>query len=272
MKIKDTFLVGCVIAVFLGLAGESCNKDAQKTLTPEEYKKEDIEKKLAALTIALEANLKFREFGISCGYFRELKSKVIIIPLKKEVIHAAVEYKAALEGLSDEHKEQLLRKNYQELINASTSTFIFLIANNDLKNDEIVYFKTINDGLTLKTENGKEYKLKKFTQNFSTYLNPGWNRGYLHFDNFRNELKGVTRTYSVHFDGFTLACGDKTQTITAWAFEFEESEIDYLTLLEDGLKIDEIRDQYVETSYASIGINSAEILDIIKFIIKVLPK
>ncbi len=61
--------------------------------------------KLNALTVALESNMQFREFKNNCvkwtsfQYRYSMKSRVVLIPLKKEVIDAALNYKAVMTSL-----------------------------------------------------------------------------------------------------------------------------------------------------------------------------
>ena len=78
------------------------------------YDKQQQESKIAqmrdALEVALEANLKYREADVNCGWFNSnLTSKIIMIPLNKDVIDATVAYKVALENLAEDEKNKLLQ-------------------------------------------------------------------------------------------------------------------------------------------------------------------
>lgn len=249
------------------LAGDLLEKIKSKK---SELKEIDGNQRLAALTIALEANLEYREFKNSCGLLSSsLVSKIILIPLKKEVITATIEYKAHLENLSSKKKVAMMHRNYQEYLKSGQSVFVLSVINNEkLHLDAKIYFKNLKNNVRLLSEDRKQYRVTKFTQNFAEPLNPGWNRGYLYFDNFR--LNKKVERYSVHFDEFYVNCDEDAEKVSRWAFSFDESEVNYLALLQAGLSAEEVRQKYVFTPHKSVGLDKEDVLGIIKLILRVL--
>lgn len=243
--------------------------------SPIGIKQRKINEGKQALSLALEANLNYKEFKISCGYWSgsELNSKLIIIPLKKDVIQAALHYKAALEDLSQIQTNDMIKKNLNDLLNSDRATFILIVINNDkLKyGEEIISFDSINTNTQLIGKNNKYYKFVDFSPVFSAPLAPGRNHGYLQFENFRKDYSGIINNYSIQFNRYTMRCSDpKTARSQQVAFSFDESQVDYLALIERGLSTDEIKNRYVSTTFESLNITEEDIINLVKFTIKLL--
>lgn len=272
MKLQKLAFFELIFLACIALILSSCDP----SIYEKQERDKELNRRLEALSIALEANLKFRELSISCGFSRsKLVSKFIIIPLKKEVIDAVIKYKSALEGLSEIEEEQLLRKSYREFLESNKTTFILVVANNptlDSSKDSLS-FRQFDADVKLIGENRRQYKLVEYTSNFTANLNPGWNEGYLHFENFRRDYgNNLINSYAIHFDGYQMSCSDQEFT-QGWAFSFDESEVNYLALIEKGLTKDMIRQRYVVQTYETIGLKESDIENIIKFSMKlVFPK
>jgi hypothetical protein len=257
------------------LATTAC-VDPQKLRLQQEQ--QDIKNKRDALSLTLESNLKFRELSISCGKAnlplnigiggRNLVSKFILIPINKEVIYAVVNYKAALEKLGATERRKLLEKGYAEFLNANKTTFMIIISNNPKLDSakESIHFAKIEEGMRLRLEKN-EYLPLAITPNFMSSLNPGWNDGYIQFGDFRGDYKGSINAYSVNFDGFHMSCGD-VKTSQNWAFLFDESEVNYLALIQKGLSKEEIKSRYIVNSYESIGLSQLDVENLIKIAAK----
>ncbi|MDQ1350890.1 MAG: hypothetical protein QG657_1192 [Acidobacteriota bacterium] len=229
---------------------------------------------LNGLTVALEKNMQFREFKNNCvklssfQYRGSMKTSVVLIPLKKEVIEAALNYRAVLDNLPTHETARLKEKNYKEFLHGNKAAFIIIVLNNEkFDNDESVFFSYIRENIYLKTDNGVTSKLREYTPGFDVGLNPGWNSGYLFFDNFR-EYQNF-KSYSVHFNNLHIKCGSKEQVEPDWAFSYDDSYENFFALFKDGIDIDEVRKDRVQTTYEKMGFGSDDILNIIKFILKI---
>lgn len=271
-KLKSLFLIFLVV---FGLT--SCTQEISQSIQNQKDKTtqaEKINKTKKALSLALEANLKYQEFKISCGYWsNQLTSKFVIIPLKKDVIQAAIAYKAAIDNLTDNQAASIEQEHLSTLLNSGKTTFIFIVINNkQLKyGEEILVFDSIKATTKLVGKNNKSYGLIDFSSNFSTPLSAGWNEGYLEFENFRKDYSGLVNTYSVQFTGYNMKCGDpNTARIQQFSFAFDESQINYLALIEQGLSENDIKERYVSTTYETVGISEQDVLSLVKFCIKLL--
>jgi hypothetical protein len=244
-------------------------------------KDQDIKSKIDALSLTLESNLKFRELRISCGQNnfslgkfdvpllngKNLISKFIVIPINREVIDAVVNYKVALEGLSQSETAKMLSKSYKEFSGSGKTTFIIIISNNPTldSSSDIVKFNKIHEDISLRIGNQEFYPIA-YTTNFLSALNPGWNDGYVQFQDFRNAPRGEgLNAYSINFDGLHMGCGG-TKAIQNWAFLFDESEVNFLSLIQKGLTKEEIRNRYIVNSFESIGLSQTDVTNLIKIV------
>jgi hypothetical protein len=244
-------------------------------LVASSLKAQEMEKE--ALSLAIEQNMEVREFTDFCikqtpGLFStgrdEVKTSMILIPINKEIVDAALDYKFVIEKLTEKEINQLQQKTYQTYLTGSYSVFVLFVKNSEtLDNDDEVYFNDFKTNVYLHDEQNK-FSLKKYTRIFDAKLSPGWNKGYLYFQNFRSDSNF---SYSIHFSGLVInACQDrrdhkpKSQT---WAMSFDESDMRFFSMLQQGLSKDQIRKQYGITSYTTAGLTGLDILNIIGSIV-----
>ena len=244
-------------------------------------KDRDIKSKVDALALTLESNLKFRELRISCGQNnlplgkldvplfnrKNLISKFIVIPINSEVIDAVVNYKVALEGLGKTEAARMADKSYKEFSGSGKTTFIIIISNNPTmdSSSDFVKFNKIDDDISLRIGT-QEFFPTAYTTNFLSSLNPGWNDGYVQFQDFRKDSRGERlNAYSINFDGLHMGC-EGTKAIQNWAFLFDESEVNFLSLIQKGLSKEEIRNRYIVNSFESIGLSQTDVANLIKIV------
>jgi hypothetical protein len=219
-----------------------------------------------ALTLALENNIKFRGFSKKwCGktLTSSVQSNLFMLPLNKEIIDAALDFKCAEEHLNNNVKEELRNKSYNLFINSGETVFILIIINNNLNLDESIQIPSIKSNITLKTENGHEFKVCDFTPSLGVNLNPGWNAGYVYF---KGNIPSSVQSYSIHFKQLSLTCGEKSDNYS-WAFAFDQTDMKFLSLLQGGMRADDIRKKFLISSYKDSGISRTVLENIISFVI-----
>ncbi|MFK8186704.1 MAG: hypothetical protein AB8B99_25290 [Phormidesmis sp.] len=226
---------------------------------------------LEALTLSLEENLAYRELNVSCGPLshKKLVSKVMLIPVNKEVVDAAVSHKAVAERFSESKKQELLEKKRRELLKSDKTTFIMVVVNNPKLEygKDAIYFENISKNLTL-TLNGKPYKLTNFTNNLAASLNPGWDSGYIHFDNFRQDYSGGIDAYAVNFGNFKMVCNGEITASQPWALTFDDTDLNFLALIQEGFTSSEIKEKYVVNTFETIQITQKDVDNMIKILFK----
>jgi hypothetical protein len=232
-----------------------------------------------ALSLAVEQNLEIRRFHDECmkdgtSIFPRkdaVTASVILVPINKEVLDASIAYKAKLDGLSGSATKALEVQCYATYLNGPNAAFVlFVKTNDDLDQDDDVHFVNFGESVFLHDETRK-YILEKYTRVFDEKLSPGWNRGYLYFQNFR---KSKDYSYSVHFSGFVVnACasvGVHSARPESWAMSFDEAYMKFFSLLQEGLSENSIRQKYGITSYTTAGFSGKDILDIINTVVGIL--
>ncbi|NCQ71462.1 MAG: hypothetical protein GPI99_21075 [Microcystis aeruginosa W13-15] len=243
------------------------------------YDKQQQESKIAqmrdALEVALEANLKYREADVNCGWFNSnLTSKIIMIPLNKDVIDATVAYKVALENLAEDEKNKLLQKSYQHFLRGNSATFVIMIVNNDTleHGKNLIYFNDFREDVILLSESQRVHKLKNYDTNLSTFLSPGLNMGYVSFENFRNDQDkdGFMDTYTIRLDRLILTCSNQQKNYQTIALRFDESEVHFVDLIAQGMSKEDIRNKWVAEPYQDVGLKANDVANLLVFVIKIL--
>ena len=256
----------CLPKTTAGSSGKKIREQQQKAQV------QKVKETKGILELALEANIKYREINAPCGLLgvlgNDLKAKIILIPLKDEVIKASVAYKAALDGIDEAQETQLLQRTQYEFLNKQGTFIVAVINDSTLKaGKNQIYFDDVVNNIFLTDELGKKHKVVKHTHNLEKKLNPGVNLGYIHFENFRQNHDGYTDTYTVEFNNFNLVCENNEVRTTEWAFLFDDSEVPFLALIEKGMTKEDIRENYIPDTYTSIGLEAEDILNIVKFVL-----
>ena len=205
---------------------------------------------LTALVLALQHNIGFKLIDVDPSLFSDDTSIIIIVPINKEIIDTSVAYRASMENLTETESSRLLADAYEEYINGKVFVFALFIINNNFNSRRVTGFVSFSENVFLYDEE-RRYNLIRYTHNFDSNLYAGWNSGYLYFPNFRH---AKNNSYSVHFDGY-WASGN-SWNLGSWSFTFDETEIGFLSLLQNGLTESEIRQNY------SIAISESSAIDL----------
>lgn len=225
---------------------------------------QDESTELEALSLAIEENMGIESFRKDCRGFGGYTTTVMVIPINEEIVNATVAYKAKTEQLSSRKEAKLQRQVTKEFVHGDHATFVLITLNETKDQDEIVQFANFKENVDLYTET-KKFSLEKYTRNFDAPLSEGWNKGYLYFKNFR---PSGSNSYSVHLKGLTLQCPSDQATHQV-AFEFDRSEIEFLSLLQKGVSESEIRNRYSIGASASSDLSRSDVLNIVSILVSV---
>ncbi len=256
------------ILLLILLATSSCQSEQYRA---KRLHRKRIQQAHSALEVAIEANIKYREITTSCGWFSPgLATRFLVIPLRKDIIRPAVAYKAAKDSLKPSEEEALLARTENEFLE-KRGTFILIIISNSSSSltsgTHSLSFKDFKNDLTLINESGKKFKMTSYTHNLDANLNPGFNMGYINFDNFRSGHDGHIDTYTLFFRNFRMSCNDSSSLAPTWSFLFEDSEVRFLALVREGWSKQELREDFVATPYERIGLSTSDVLAIVKFVL-----
>ncbi len=234
---------------------------------------------LKAFRLSIESNFEFIKFDNKFPVWvfgvhltdDAIRSLVMLVPLNREIINAAVSYKAFIDKLSQRDAMAVLSKAQDEFLDGGESVFVIFVINDDhLDKDATIYFKDFKKNTFLMDEYGRKYYLKRYTRIFDGKLSPGWNKGYLYFGNFRDSR---SNSYSVHFNELILdarvSVQEHASTRASWAFSFDESEVGFLALLRKGIDEEVLRKNYGIETYKSTGLELATFMDVVGFILTV---
>ncbi|MBS0000934.1 MAG: hypothetical protein KFF73_18265 [Cyclobacteriaceae bacterium] len=194
------------------------------------------DKHLNALELSIQKNLQSRNLLLDREFFTNKVRRnvdIFILPLNKEIIDAAVDYKHSIDGMNRSGKKKLLRKNYDKYLEGDMSAFVLLVEKFSASgNDFDLSFSEFQANTRLSDES-QHYAMLRHTQVFDQPLNLGWNKGYLYFPNFRN---------NPYHDSYTISLAPlNSDTFT---FTFDDTGIDFLRLLEDGVAANQVRNRY----------------------------
>jgi hypothetical protein len=227
------------------------------------------EQKRKALALSIEANLQFREVSTQCDWFGgKLVSKIVMVPLNKQIIDAAIDYNVSRKELSEAEITSLRERSYEEFLKANKSTFVLVIVNNEKleTGKHAIGFAELAQNIKLHGRRGKTYKLVDYSRNLGMRLNPGWNEGYVYFENFRGQTNDLIKDYSVGIDNYYVSCNQKQYQKETWAFKFDESQINFLAEIKDGLSEGQLREKYVTNRYEAVGLKPDDVLNLVRFV------
>lgn len=233
-----------------------------------------------SLALAIEKNMQVRRYIDTYGNrYRAIEATVVIVPLNRDVIAAAVDYKRVSERLTASQAGDLLERNVSRFLEGNTATFAIMVdvkptqpstLNYDpsrsssrlMDSDDYVRFIDFEANTTLREENGTNHSLIGYTRLFDEVLSPGWNNGYLHFRNFRDSSP---TSYSLHFRSLVVDTMysnlDHPSVRGSWAFAFDETEVQYLALLKKGVASETIRQNYGINEAAKTDISILDVLN-----------
>ena len=233
---KKMILLLVLISTFV-----SCNKE----LDLEDYK--------TAVMLSIENSMQVAKFG-DVKNKKEIKATCILLPINQKLIETAVEYKSVLDGLSKSEKEKLLHENITKFINGEHAVFALFFINEieDDNNDYIGFKDSLRGNVELRDDNS-EYKLLGYTPGFNHNFMNGITKGYLIFENFR---KNAPYSYSIILSNLMFCIDkDKNDPLTKkWPASFDNTELEIMSLIEQGLEEKDIRDK--------LGINTKMRFDI----------
>jgi len=229
----------------------------------------ELSMRRTALRLAVEENMQVQKCLHTCKGKKSFLTKidlsassvVVLVPLNKEILDAAVDYRAALDGIPATEIEQLRQRQYTSYLQGDTCTFVLMIKN-DASHPEKCSFKfTEFEANTVLHDEQHSYNLMAYTRLFDSPLSLGWNNGYLYFPNFR---ECGSKSCSVHFTGYRVLaganCDEEQITDQEWAFGYDESEIKFLSLLSSNISEDHIRAEYISPQHPSLDLDMDDIL------------
>jgi hypothetical protein len=241
---------------------------------------QELEKK--ALSLAIEQNLEIKHFRDNLKildpiiiFLEHTTDKidvyVILIPINKEIIDAAIAYKSKVERLTSQKIEELRKRNYDTYITGQIAAFTLIVyIPHDLDFEDEIVFENFANNVFLFDES-KKYPLKKYTRVFDETLNSGWTKGFLYFQNFR---QSSNFSYSVHFNGLKVNTSkDDNSHIPrseSWAMSYDESYMQFLSMLQNGINENIIRQNYGISAYTTAGFSSSDILNIINTVLTII--
>lgn len=248
-------------------AGEALARQQELKTQREELAIVEEQQTLAALSFTLENNLRYTKITASCGPLsrKKLVTKAIVVPLNKSVIDASINYQAASLRLNEDERKSLLEESYRHLLESNTASYIIILSNNpDLdSSQDSLRFKNFPEDIKLNFNNS-DYNLINYTGNLEANLNPGWNTGYLHFENYRRDYSGLINAPSIRFRNYSMTCNNKEATSHEWAILFDESDTNFLALVQKGLTADEIRNKFIVNPLETIRLTQQDIDNLIK--------
>lgn len=221
-----------------------------------------------ALNLTIEKNSKIRVFSYKPGYFSSnIVTKVLMIPINSEVIRALVDAKIAKENLNTKARETYIQEAHRRFWNKKRTTFAIFVINSALDNDCSVMFPAFQNSTTLNLDNGESHYIDTYTSSLDMPLNPGVNYGYVYFD---CSIPENVNSYSVNFGSLNLKNG-KDIYQTSYALAFDNTNLNFLALLEKGIKPEEVRTQYA-SAFSSFDISAEEAWQIISTLMKIASK
>lgn len=238
--------------IFLIVSFLSCKSEAEKK----------IEICNDALTLAIEKNLKYRSFTSNRRMsFSDLTTKVFLIPLNKEIIKASIELKASQENMSENNKALLYEKNNERFLKSDRTAFVFIIINSKIKSNEYVYIKNLPETVFIKCEGDSVLPVVDFTPSLAASLSPGWNSGYVYFE---GQIPSTANSFSVVMNNILISADE--DVTGRWAATFDQTEVGFLSLLQQGLKAEKIREKYIITPYEESGLTKDDVINVISFL------
>jgi hypothetical protein len=247
-----------VALLLLSLVLTSCNIQN----SPEEQKKK-------ALSLSIESNLQYREVSVSCDWFGgKIVSKIVMVPLNKQIIDAAIDYNLSRRKLSDSEVNSLRQRSYKEFLESKKSAFVLVVVNNEKleAGKNAVGFDKFLQNVRLYGKSGKPYKMVDYSRNLGGRLNPGWNEGYVYFENFREKTDDLIKDYTVRIDNYYVACDQASYKTEQLSFRFDESDINFLAEIQSGLDESKLREIYVTNKYEAVGLKPNDVLNLVRFV------
>ena len=222
-----------------------------------------------ALILTIENNLKYSVLQTD-GWFgsSSVKSRILLLPMNKELIDAAANYKCQKENLDTSRRRELFQSNYNKYLNSDITTFIMIIINKKLTTNELVYIPKISENLTLNTEKNYNLEFVDCTPSLKESLNSGWNAGYVYF---KGQIPSSINSYSVQLHKVVYWEGNSKDSLDC-SFTYDQTEMNYLSLIEKGLSKKEIEKKLTIKPYEESGIDEKEFFNIISFLYTAISK
>jgi hypothetical protein len=226
---------------------------------------------LEALQLAIEQNGEHRHFVRKC-FLDWIRTDVFLVPIDEVILEAAVAYKAAISGMSSDDAADLREANLDRYLQGDDATFALLVRNSKGRRRfdpyDHVQFEDFANDVVLRAGN-RRWRLRDYTRIFDAPLSPGWNRGYLYFENFR--LTG-SYDYSVHFSRFDVTASTRhcPKPTNEWAMSFDESDLGILALLQKGMSSREIRRNHGISGFQTAGLSGSDMMGFVQVLLGLL--
>jgi len=222
----------------------------------------------SVLTLAIEKNIKYRNFSKLCSSSitgsSYLSTNIFTLPINKEIIDAAADLKCLREKIPDSSKLKLKENSYSSFLRPNRISCLLIVINNDFGT---VRFRNFKNNISLQIENGVKFPITDFTPTLAKELTPGFNAGYIYFN---GSLPDSVNSYAIDFSDITLDCGgDLGWETKSFGFSFDLSQLNFLSLIESGMSSDKIREKYGLRPYKEAGISVENFTKVINFILTI---
>lgn len=211
-----------------------------------------------AFRLSIEKNIQSTHMSKFIDYDQVMDFNIYVLPLNKELINATIEYKCWKDKLDLNKKKQLIKKSYNKYIHGNTSAFA-LIIKCDNAAGLFPKFNNFNANTYLWDESDK-FQLQRYTRIFDVEINDGWTKGFLYFENFRKSYHHDT--YSIHIANINLGGTDFPLN-----YSYEETEINFLSLLQKGIDKEQLRNTYIKTNSSNSKLNASDWLNITSILV-----
>ena len=185
------------------------------------------DKHLKIFEQAIRKNMEFRNALHERDFFsRKIRRSVniYVLPLNREMIRATLEYRQSTGNLKKSEMKKLLKESHEKYLNGEFSAFVLLIHKYSASGRDFDLSFGDFEKLTRLSDETRDYPMLRHTKIFDEPLTLGWSQGYLYFPNFRS---------GQHHDSYAVHLAPLNEK--ALTFAFDDSEVDFLAYLEQGI-------------------------------------
>jgi hypothetical protein len=223
-----------------------------------------------ALQLALENNVQASTYADRCNAFgAEQRTLIGVVPINRQVLTAAVAYRAELHALDAAATQDLLDRSTARYLHGDEAVFLLFVVNPNPMDPEALVLLSADD-IRLQDEYRRRYEPLRSTPVFdgNRPLGPGTTHGYLYYPNFR---PAGGASYAVQFDsGYVRLCPNGEDRYVYMALGFDESELDFFDLFRRGIDPEALRRDYRIPTYGEAGLTSPDFLDLLSLVINLI--
>lgn len=193
--------------------------------------------------LSLESKIEFKTFNfrINEREYPVLNTTIVIVPIDKELVTYALDYKVERDNISKIKKDSLKEQMFSKFINGDDAIFaIFCINKGNTSNR--IYFEDFRNNVSLSDDLNNTFTVKGFTPFLENDLSlNSIDKGIIRFDNFR---KLDASTYTLLLNNLKIYSGYYKQSCSYnYTPSFDLNDYEITQLLSEGLSFDEIKQQ-----------------------------